>query len=164
MVTIASSSHESDLLGLDFTLSVSSPVSSTHEADILGSGPLESAKRVVSSPYDADLKGLDFLEPVTLPLATSNGPVQQDMDRSVRTAAHQFPPPHMDPCSPDFTEPATTTTLLPPHFLAPKAQHGLEDALHASEESEPEFEYIKPTQQQKAMETKKADKQKFETW
>ncbi|KAL8890175.1 MAG: hypothetical protein Q9215_002650 [Flavoplaca cf. flavocitrina] len=145
MVTIASSTHESDLLGLDFTLSVSSPVSSTHEADILGSGPLESAKRVVSSPYDTDLKGLDFLEPVALPLATSNGPVQQNMD------------------SPDFTEPATAT-LLPRHLLASKAQHGLEDALHASEESEPEFEYIKPTQQQKAMETKKADKQKFETW
>lgn len=163
MVTIASSSHESDLLGLDFTLSVSPPVSSTHEADILGSGSLESAKRVVSSSYHADLKGLDFLESVTLPIATPNGSVQQDRERPVRTAAHQFPPPHMDLCSPDPTEPATTT-LLPPPSLGLKAHHGFEEALHASEESEPEFEYIKPTQQQKAMETKKADKQKFETW
>ncbi|CAL8578554.1 Dicer-like protein 1, variant 3 [Xanthoria parietina] len=72
-------------------------------------------------------------------------------------------PIDMDLCSPDIAGPATPTMRLP-HDPDLAAQHRVEEASNASEESEPEFEYIKPTPQQKAMESKRAYKQKFEDW
>lgn len=160
---MVSSSTETDLLGLDFTVSMSPAVSSTHEVDLLGPGSLESTKRVVSSPYGADLEGLDFPGPATTTITTLPSPGLEDLNRSVPIMAQKSSPFEMDLCSPDITGPATPTTLLPPDPDL-EAQHRLEVASHASEESEPEFEYIKPTPQQKAMESKRAYKQKFEDW
>lgn len=163
MVMMVPSSTETDLLGLDFTVSMSPAVSSTHEVDLLGPGSLESTTRVVSSTYGADLEGLDFPGSATTTISTLPSPGLEDLKRSVPMIAQKSSPFEMDLCNPDITGPATPTMLLPPD-PDHEAQHRLEVASHASEESEPEFEYIKPTPQQKAMESRRAYKQKFEDW
>lgn len=161
---MVSSSSETDLLGLDFTVSLSPAISSTHDVDLLGLGSLESTKEVVSLPYGADLDGLDFLESATTTINTlPSSAGLEDLDRSVPTMTQTSLPIDMDLCSPDIAGPATPTMRLP-HDPDLAAQHRVEEASNASEESEPEFEYIKPTPQQKAMESKRAYKQKFEDW
>lgn len=166
MVMMVSSSSETDLLGLDFTVSLSPAISSTHEVDLLGLGSLEptKGKGVLSLSYGADLDGLDFLESATTTITTlPSSAGLEDLDRSVPTMTQTSPPIDMDLCSPDIAGPATPTMRLP-HDPDLAAQHRFEEASNASEESEPEFEYINPTPQQKAMESKRAYKQKFEDW
>ncbi|KAL9000121.1 MAG: hypothetical protein Q9169_001196 [Polycauliona sp. 2 TL-2023] len=138
---------------------MSSAVSSTPEADLLGLEAPESA----TSPYDADLKGLEFVDPAATTITMLPRLVQEAVDSSVPEAIQQLSSDHMDLCSPDPTMPAAPTMLLP-HNPDLKAHYRVEEASNASEESEPEFEYVKSTQQQKAMESKRAYKQKFEDW
>ncbi|KAL8854373.1 MAG: hypothetical protein Q9221_000860 [Calogaya cf. arnoldii] len=154
---------ETDLLDLDFTISMSPAVSSTHEVDLLGLGSMESAKKVIASPYGADLEGLDFLDSATTTVTTLPSPGLDDQERSLPIMTQTSSPFDMDLCSPDNTGAATPTMLLP-HEPDLEAQPILEEASNASEESEPEINYTEPTPQQKAMESKRLYKQKFEDW